>query len=537
MLSLMIVDDEPLIREGLRSMPWEQWGCVVAGEAEDGEDGLALIEAVRPDIILTDIRMPGMDGLAFAEKAKAGNPEIEILMLTGFQDFNYAKTAMHIGIRDLLLKPTKFEELERVVRKLVSEIREKRQSRSEYDRLRERMRAAMPLLRNKLVHDLLHGYLYVPAIIEDKLASFGIRIERYVVLSIQMDDRRSFEQAYSAEDRTLFEFAVMNIAEETARTAGKPAIIDFDHDLFSVVLIFAKDMSREKCEEEAMHIGLDVQKGIRTFLPFTVSIGISEAGERIEKINHAYMQSVEALNHVFALGDDAIVPFRDIAASQGETFVIGEEDKATVISGLRSGNMEKVRECLDRIKREVGLAPGLDIQHLKISLMELALGSVRIIGQFNPGLVNRLMEAAIPFSKTESFSTVDRLFCECLEMFQAISDTVSATRQTSSGSAVADIMHLIESDYAQDISLDMLAERFKLSTAYLSRLVRKETGKTFMENLTDVRMQRSRQLLSIGSLKVSEVASLVGYKDLSYFIQVFKKRYGITPNEYKEQHM
>ncbi|HUC91387.1 MAG TPA: response regulator [Paenibacillus sp.] len=535
MLKLIIVDDEPLIREGLKSMPWEQWGCVVTGEAEDGEEGLAVVDKVRPDIIITDIRMPGMDGLAFAEKVKERFPETEILMLTGYQDFNYAKSAMHIGIRDLLLKPTKFDELEQVVRKLVEDIRNRTQSQHDYDRLRIQMQSAVPLLRNKLIHDLLHGNLYTPSVIKGRLALFGITIERFAVMSIQIDDRKSFEQLYSSADRTLFEFAVMNIAEEMARMAEKKAIIDFDRDLFSIVLSFDEEDGAGLCDDVAMNMGLDIQKGVRTFLPFTVSIGISDTGERIEKINEAYLQSVEALNHKFFLGDDAIVRFRDIAATSEIVCFFGEEDKQTITNSLRVGDIAKVREVVEQIKRNAADSPGIEIQYLKISLMELALGSVRMIGQFNPNLVDSLMQAAIPFSRSESIATLERLFSECLHMFESIAEIVSAARQTNLGSSVDKIMKMIESEYEEDISLDMLAERFKLSTAYLSRLIRKETGKTFMENLTEVRMERAKFLLTNGSKKVYEVAGLVGYKDLSYFIQVFKKRYGMTPNEFKEQ--
>ncbi|RIE00499.1 response regulator [Cohnella faecalis] len=103
---------------------------MVAGEAEDGEDGLALVEETRPHFIITDIRMPGMDGLVFSKTVKERYPEVEILMLTGYQDFEYAKTAMHIGIRDLLLKPTKFDELEKAVRKLIVDIRDREMSRA-----------------------------------------------------------------------------------------------------------------------------------------------------------------------------------------------------------------------------------------------------------------------------------------------------------------------------------------------------------------------------------------------------------------------
>jgi two-component system response regulator YesN len=537
MMKLVIVDDEPLIREGLKSMPWEQWGCFIAGEAEDGEDALAVVDDVLPDFILTDIRMPGMDGLVFAEKVKERYPHIEIIILTGYQDFTYAQTAMHIGIRDLLMKPTKFDELERVVRKVVHDISERATSKNDYERLRSQMKTAVPLLKNKLIHDLLHGNLYSPSVIKDRLSSFGISIEKYVVMSAEIDNMKAFEQQYTSEDKMLFEYAVMNISEETAeKLSEKMAIIDFDHNIFSIVLSFHHSENSKACEEAAMSIGLEIQNGVRIFLPFTISLGISEAGDRIEHINKAYQQSIEALNHKFFLGDDAIVHFPDVSYPSEPQYIFGEDDKQAILNRLRVGDIEKVLEAVNRIKQNVALSNGVDIHHLKILLMELAFGSVRMIGQFNPHLVEMLMEASLPFSKSESFLTVDRLFSECLDMFKAIANIVNTSRQSNMGSSVEKIMNLIESEYEQDISLDLLADRFQLSTAYLSRLIRKETGKTFMENLTDVRMEQAKYLLGNGTKKVYEVGTLVGYKDLSYFIQVFKKKFGMTPNEYKELH-
>lgn len=129
---------------------------------------------------------------------------------------------------------------------------------------------------------------------------------------------------------------------------------------------------------------------------------------------------------------------------------------------------------------------------------------------------------------------IDRLFSECMYLFEEIAEVVRAARQRNFNSKVEEIIKLIESEYEEDISLDMLGDRFKLSTAYLSRLIRKETGKTFMDLLTDVRMEQARFLLTGSRRKVSEVAASVGYKDISYFIQVFKKRFGVTPNDYRE---
>ncbi|MFC5701873.1 response regulator [Cohnella faecalis] len=535
MLKMIIVDDEPLIREGLKSMPWERWGCMVAGEAEDGEDGLALVEETRPHFIITDIRMPGMDGLVFSKTVKERYPEVEILMLTGYQDFEYAKTAMHIGIRDLLLKPTKFDELEKAVRKLIVDIRDREMSRREHDRLRDQMRSALPLLKNKLVHDLLHGYLYAPNVIKDRLASFDIQIGRYAVMSIQIDNRQLFETAYSGEDRMLFEYAVMNIAEETAKSIGLQAVTDYDHDLFSIVLSYGPEYSLADCAKASMKTGIDIQSFIRTYLPFTVSIGISEPWEKIEKINQAYLQSIEALNHNFFLGDDALVRFQDIASEKETAYFFEEEDKQGLINGLRAGDIRKVRETVERMKLRIVQSPGVNIPHLKISLMELAFGSVRAIGQFNPGMLERLMQAAMPLSRLESMATVDRLFDECMRMFEDIAGIVDESRQSRFSSTVAEVMKLIQYDYGEDLSLDMLSEQFKLSTAYLSRLIRKETGNTFMANLTEVRLEQAKRLLESGSKKASEIAGLVGYKDFSYFIQVFKKHTGLTPNEYKDQ--
>lgn len=534
MLQIIIVDDEPIIREGLKNMPWEQWGCFVAGEAEDGEDGLELVRLIHPDLIITDIRMPGMDGLEFSAHVKEQFPETEIIMLTGYEDFAYAKRAILIGIRELLLKPTKFTELENAVKKLSDEILRKRQSISDYDHLRTQMKIALPLLKNKLVHDLLHGILYTPALIKEKLRSFGITIDKYMVISAQIDDLKLFERAYTNEDRTLFEFAVMNISEETAKSFGKQAIIDFDNSIFTIVLTFDRDEDTKVCQRVCLDMSQEIQKAVKQFLPFTLSIGISNLNQYMEQINKAYLESIEALNHKFFLGDSVIIRFSDISIQVETSYILSENDKQTIINGLRIGNIDEVRSRMDQVKQEINASSKVQVSHLKMSLMELIFSSVRIIGQFNPNSFDKLMNTVDSLSNIEHHMTINELFRECMIVFENIVEIVNQTKQTNLSSSVSQIVELIETVYMEDLSLNMFAERFQLSSAYLSRLIRKETGKTFMEILAEVRMERAISLLNGGTYKVYEVAALVGYKDLSYFIQVFKRRFNKTPNDYKE---
>lgn len=176
-LKVLILDDEFIIREGLCAFPWEPYGCEVVGSAEDGKEGLRLAKTLHPDILLSDIKMPEMDGLEVSEKVKSAFPETEIVLLTGYDDFEFAQQALRIGVAEYLLKPIDFKELEAVVEKICGRIRKHQKQKTDYDLLKEQYRKARPQIVSKAISDALFGIYEEKEELLENLKNLRIRLD------------------------------------------------------------------------------------------------------------------------------------------------------------------------------------------------------------------------------------------------------------------------------------------------------------------------------------------------------------------------
>jgi two-component system response regulator YesN len=533
MIKILIIDDEPIIREGLRKLSWKELGCQVIGEADDSEEGLKLLETLQPDIMLTDIKMPGMNGLELAAYVKKQYSDIEIIILTGYDDFSYAQTAVKIGVKDFLLKPTNFKELKSIIDRLAAEISEKRVKREELRRLKEQMNSALPHLKNKFIHDLLHGNSSV-SVINERLSLFGIHIDKYVVFSVRIDNFKRFESENCSEECMLYEYNLVNICESSAGKDNKTVIIDQDKNMLIVVTPFADQDQDSLCMESSLRICNTIQKIVANELPFSVSIGVSEINRSFEQMNRAYLQSVVALNNKFFLGDSSLILYRDIAAKKDDHYLMPEYEKQLIYNNMRAGNIQEVKELFHSFRDTMNRYSYTNINYIKATLLEMVFSSIRVMGELNQGLNERIFDSIDPVERLYSCATMNELFDECNNVLIQITDMVKEMGCNQQKMVIGKITKFIETNFSEDISLDVVAEKFRLSTGYLSRLISKETGKTFMNILTDVRINNAKRLLLTEEFhKVSTIAEMVGYKDCSYFIQVFKRHTGLTPTEYK----
>ena len=180
-IRVMILDDEYIILDGLNSFPWEEYGCRVTGLAKNGLEGMEILKEAAPDLILSDVKMPGMDGLAFSERAKEISPEATIVILTGYDSFAYARQAISIGVKEYLLKPVDYDQLKETVGRLCEKIREEKEQKRHVEELQKHFQASLPRLRSEFASNLLHGRVQGRGELKAQEASLDICIEKYVV--------------------------------------------------------------------------------------------------------------------------------------------------------------------------------------------------------------------------------------------------------------------------------------------------------------------------------------------------------------------
>lgn len=415
MFTMLLVDDEYLVRMGVReTIEWEQYGIEIIGEAPNGEEGLALALRYMPDIILTDIRMPKMDGTEFMQKLRENNLESKIIVLSGFEDFDYARNAIHSGAMAYLLKPIDNEELIQTMQRVVSEINKERKTNHYFNQLKNELSA----IKKQFLLDLIGGTIIHKPEIEEKLEFLQMPIkmtDNYVVV-IRIDDYEAISKSLLDKDLALLKEATFKESMSFILNSPDSNGVFFDKSEDEWVILLHEDHEGEMIESLKVRCKEFVQSIKNQFSP-ALSIGISDKCTSLEYIQNAYKEAYLA-------------------------------------------------------------------------------STCKLIPKFS----------SVVFIK---------------EM-----DVTNYRRE------IIEAMKYIKEHYSKEITIEDLANELFISPSHLMHLFKREVGKTLNECLTDYRMEIAKELLKDSKLKIYEISENVGYRDVKYFSQIFKRTIGMTPSDY-----
>lgn len=532
-LQVMILDDEPIILDGLCSFPWEDYGFKVAASAKNGIEGMKKLEDTAPDLILSDVKMPGMDGLEFAGKAKEKYPDASIVILTGYDSFAYAQQAIRIGVEEYLLKPVEYEAMKEMVWRLSEEIRAKKARQKQVHDLQKYFQSSLPELRSKFAGNLLHGRLQGREEMEAQEASFHLHIEKYLVC---VGRKFKEEERIDKCDKWIEEFACINIFEEIFHEFQIRVLSDYNTAAmeYNFILMFKKEETDSACMERTVGACTKIQQEMEKYLNTSMDFGLSSLSEEGYLANIQYRQAQKACRQCVYLGKNIILKYDELQYENQEEFVITTGEKTHFMILLFQESFLKAEEELRRIYKR---APE-DISPVKFSAMELLIScmkfpytcAVESAMQNKNWNVSVLQDGVRRIS--ECRNTEEVVSCLLLLFETMIKQNTEGTDERNKR-LVQSILEYIDKNYGEDLSMEELTEKFHISRTYVSRLLKNYAGQSFLEYLTEVRFRHVEQLIAENKYKQYEIAEMVGYKDFGYYIKVFKKRYGMTPNEYR----
>lgn len=345
MYKVLIIDDEPIIRKGLTSiMNWGQLQCEICGEAADGVMGEELILKMKPDIVLTDIRMPKADGLTMIRRVKELSPHSKIIILTGYRDFDYAQEAIKLGAFDYLLKPTKIEELTEVIKRTVQQLDSEKKRDEEVYRFKALYEKNIPLLKEKLLYNLLYGLYLNDEDIESQMEHLNLTIDEFVMGII--DNESSEEKdGYALQ---LYQFGIISTLEEVL--SGEFSFI-YTALNNRWLLFVAKPVADEPLDIEKLHGKLSyLQEMIENCFSFTVSIAISTLGRGYKDLPIKFRECKNALEHRFYLGGNTIISYSDLNSFFNvKDHTNLELQQRNLIDQIKTGNKEIVEETVESI--------------------------------------------------------------------------------------------------------------------------------------------------------------------------------------------
>jgi two-component system, response regulator YesN len=525
-VSVCIIDDIKSVVNGLTMIDWASEGVTVAGTSSNGEDGLELILREKPDIVITDIRMPRMDGLSMLRELLEANVACKVILISSYTDFDYAKEAVRLGAFDYVVKPFTEEDIVEAVRKAKAHILQEREELLNVRGMESKLRESMPLLRQEYLRLLVqHRTSWEQASKRWDFFKLGLQPQGLIVLLLEIDAFQERAEELSMHEVELIRFSLQNIAEETIREHADGLLFRLEADRFVAVLNDPPGMS-------AIQIAERCCKNIESFTKFTVSIGVGGRAESVAELPDSYKQADQALNYHLFTGGNGAISYDEIPRSnkQGPVSLEGKEE---VLLALRSGNGDRAANLLLQLSAALQrISPRPNPEYLLSHYEELAASIIRTLYEVaSPEELQPLVQS---YKAKTSGSGVALNVLE-QQLAALCRDGGELVRRNTLSEGQRIIYHSLEyikQRLERNVTVGECAAHVHLSVSYFSSLFKKVMGMTLIQYITAERMQKAKSLL-IAGVPVQEVAAIVGYEERRYFSEMFKRTSGMTPSEFR----
>lgn len=537
MYKIMIVDDEKIIRDGLiNSLDWNRHGYSIVAEAEHGKKALELARELKPDIILTDIYMPIMDGIELTIEIKKEFPETIIIFLTGYNEFTYAQRAIEIGIFRYLTKPILEEDLLLVLSEAAKDLEHRELEKTQVNKLKALIRDSLPLLKERFFLNLVKG-VFSEQEIQNKLEYFNINIdaEIFICMIISLDDFFSINGKLSEADINLLKFAIINMSEEILQdTGGK--VFSFEEKRNEIGVIFCTRECSEADMLAILHPLLQkIQDSVRKYLKTTVSIGIGRCSKSLSKVSISYREADTSLEYKTAFGKNSIIYIGDVKQTD-EKFIsnFALEKTNDLVKAIKGGNTSQSMDIIADVFNELKKDNGLKKDYLHLLVIEIVNKFIRIILEFGADISEVYGDGFAPFAML-NYDTLEDIKPKLKELVERTIEFVNRKHKAVNRNFIEKAKEFINSNYMKEgLSLSVIADSVHVSPGYLSQLFKQVVGESCIEYLTKVRINHAKRLLKDTTLKAYEIAYQIGFNDSQYFSTCFKKYVGVSPTDYRD---
>lgn len=511
MLKVLIVDDEHIVREGLKSIiSWENYGFEICGEGIDGKDALNKIYELNPDLVLIDIKMPGMYGIDVIKQVREMKYKGNFIILTGYSDFEYAKSAIKLGVDSYLLKPIDEDELIEAVKRVYEKIEREND-------IRRHITNSKKHIKDTALRSLIEG-------IQDLMTLQS----NFDLCNIKMDYSSFYVAIVDNNLESNREAFYLDLLNEVENIVGSLEYIDMINIEHKPVLII-----KGKSSKEVLDILTNLRKKLYLRLKFDVIIALGRKVDKADGIHVSYKDARSLLDKRFFFSSMEVIDFEEINRTVGENSVKEDLSKfaESIYTYVEVNDIEKIEEILGK---------------LKAYFISLDYSPEKVKGICNNIFIELKDKIVLNYEKLKNpFSTKESIIKEVYEK-NSLSELIEYMKNEfinvsnricsySSDNIMKRIVNFIHKNYYKDIKLETLADIFNYNSAYLGKMFKSYTGVNFNSYLDKVRIENAKELLAKNDLKVYQVSEKVGYKSIDYFYLKFKKYVGVSPKEFKRQ--
>jgi two-component system, response regulator YesN len=513
MYKVVLVDDERIITDGMsKVVKWGSVGTCLIGTAKNGIEGYDFISREKPDIVISDIKMPGMNGLELVKKVYENFPEIRFILLSGFSEFDYAKQAMEYGVKHYLLKPCNEHTIMDAVREIREELDEKRERESFIENMKHTLDTVLPYAKEqKLKEFVTNIYDRFNLNSHETLFQINLNTPNIRLVLFQLEGEFQLEQL----------FTLKSIAEKVfgeyilSCTVGE------------LVLILVQE-----CEYLNVHRKIEkTRETFHQYYQLDCTIAVSDSGQ-LSSANKLYLEALDCLNYRFYLGEGSIITKKDIALKNESDKLDFYYDDQKFCRLVKTGSWDDVqKEILSFFNSFVDLQ--IDTYGTKSYVIQLFNAMIRLC---DPENMNGYLKKLPILLELDTIQTMKTFFEDIAKEITSSFYDQNKNKHSATISKVIEIVHEHIGD--PQLSLQWVAnEMLYMNADYLGKLFKKETGEKFSNFLTKVRIDKAIEMIETESdVKIFELAEKIGFGENSqYFSQVFKKQTGFTPSEYKRE--
>lgn len=528
---IMLVDDEEEVRKAMiRKMDWEQLGFTVAGDAENGEDALEKLEQLEPDVIMTDIRMPYMDGLTFIARVREQYPFIKILIFSGYDDFEYAKQAIKLNVTEYILKPVNGEELAEILKRVRISLDEEIEQRRNINALQESYLGSLPILRELFLNDLV-GHTAAVSEVTPKLREYGIDIldaRKWLTAVIYLEHMDQTEDRVLSKHQELIPISVRRLVEDHLKLYCRFAVFNSAE---GITVIAAVDEGHT--ETGLINLLGDICKESRRLLEVVITIGVGSSCDTLQEISRSYQTAVDALGYREIVGGGRAIYIGDVEPVNRGKLQLDAKGEGELTTAIKFGTRELIGEVLRSLTARMDDAK-VHANQYQVYMLSIVNCLIRLMQQYD-------LNIGEMFDSEERYADMMKGICrkevfaeELIPVACRVNEALNRERDNTTRKVILEAKAYIQENYGDpELSVDMLCRHLHMSPAYFSTVFKKETGQTYVNYLTEVRLQKAEELLAETDDRTYEIAQKVGYQEQNYFSYVFKKRYGVSPTKFR----
>ena len=530
---LVLVDDKKDIVQGIAAgVDWREKG----GEVTcfyNGRDALAHILEHHPDMVITDIRMPYLDGLELAKEATKVYGDIRFIILTGYDDFSYAREALRLGVVEYLSKPVRLEAIEELVDKGLELARKKRQEKQGQAAIKRQYKKSLPSLRSQWFTAFLRRSQDAgKKELEEKFKELEISLslENFVAAVVELDVMERDDQSETEEDVSLIHYAIENIGKELLEKEFPCEAFRCSARRTVLLMNYEEEKNPIVSQYELYSLLARLQKMIESYFHVSLSVGIGGRYPSISDISRSYTQAVEALEQKFYSGRGSILSIFDMPDQMKESADgYPYECQDELIAAVRKGSLE---EGLGVLGAYFQVLRKLTSTRPAVIRDKMAHFLLRICHECENGEEIKIADLLNEFEKRKTLDGIEEWMTGFITYLtnQAEEQAVSDIRRN-----ILKVKAYIDENFAENVSLKKMSEFVYISQSYLSFSFKEIVGTNFNDYVTRVRMERAKELLCSSDYKVYEVCEMVGYRDKKYFSDLFKKYTGMLPKEWSRK--